>query len=139
MKINQKKFQAYEKRVGKEIICMKGRTYNVALASFLIGQDDRDAEEVNVDVAASACGFHHEPIEERDGCGIFLCPDGSKTVIDFAHVQKELDLEKPLIFDGDLLIDGHHRLYRAYMFGRAAMNRHFLTAAEKKLCSYGRE
>lgn len=134
MRINQKKYAVYLRKHGQEIFLAEEKTYDITKAAYLIEQDGRDSEEVSVDVLASTCGFDHCPIEERDGCSIFLCPDGTKTVIDREYFQQELDLEKPLLIANGKLIDGHHRLYRAFMFGRESMQAFYLTNEEIRNC-----
>lgn len=129
MKINQKKLAAYRKAHGKEIFCTKGRTYDIVMAQFLVEQSYEDPEIINVDELAEACGFDHRPHTEEDGYLFF-----SNAVIDHEHSLKELDLSKPLIFADGELIDGHHRLYRAFMLGVEMLPAHMLTAEEAKAC-----
>lgn len=134
MRINQKKYAAYLKLHGREIFTAKEKTYDITKAAFLIELDGRDSEEVSVDDLAITCGFDHCPLAEPDGCLIFLCPDGAKTVIDRAYFQQELDLEKPLLIANGKVIDGHHRLYRAFMLGRETMQAFYLTNEEIRNC-----
>ena len=129
MKINQKKLEAYKRSHRKEIFCTKEKTYDIVTAEFLIEQDDRDPELVNVETLATACGFDFRPTREEDGYLFF-----SSAVISHEHSLQDLDLEKPLIFADGKLIDGHHRLYRAFMLGVETLQAHTLTQAEAKLC-----
>lgn len=129
MKINKKKLEAYRKSHGKEILLTPGRTYDIVVAQFLIEQDDRDSETVNIDEIAEACGFDCRPSKEEDGYLFF-----SNAVIDHEHSLKELDLSKPLIFANGRLIDGHHRAYRAFMLGVETMQAYTLTTEEVKAC-----
>ena len=134
IKINQKKLEAYRKTHSREIFCTKDATYDIVIAQFLIDQNDHDVETVSVDDLAVQCGFDHCPVKEEDGYLFFQCPDGSKSVIDNEHFQKELDLDKPLIFADGQLIDGHHRLYRAFMLGIETLTAYTLTPREAKAC-----
>jgi hypothetical protein len=135
MRVNQKKLAAYRKSHGKEIFCTKEKTYDIVMAQFLVEQSYEDSETVNVETLAEACGFDFRPVKEEDGYLFFQCPDStSKVVIDHEHSLKELDLCKPLIFADGKLIDGHHRLYRAFMLGIETLQAYTLTPAEAKLC-----
>lgn len=134
MRINHKKLAAYRKTHSREIFCTKDRTYDIVIAHYLIEQSPRQARAVNVDELASTCGFDHRPIKEEDGYSFFLRPDGSKTVIDNEHYQKELDLNKSIIFADGQLIDGHHRLYRAFLLGIETLSAYHLTPEESKAC-----
>ena len=129
MRINQKKLAAYRKSHGKEIFSTKERTYDIVLAQFLIEQDRRDGKAVSVDAIAEVCGFDRRPYREEDGYLFF-----SNAIIEHEHTLKDLDLDKPLIFADGKLIDGHHRLYRAFMLGIETMQAYTLSPAEAKLC-----
>lgn len=131
----QKRFEAYQKSHGREIFCTKDHTYDITLAWFLVEEDDRDPEEIDVEEAARACGFDKPPVKEEDGYYFFQVPNSTaKVVIDKEHYQKELDLDQPLLFADGEQIDGHHKLYRAFLLGREKMSYQELTEEEIKLC-----
>ncbi len=135
MRVNQKKLQDYRKTHGREIFCTKEATYDIVVAQFLIEQSGKDVEVVDVETLATECGFNFQPVKEEDGYSFFQRSNSSsKVVIDNEHIQKELDLSKPLIFADGQMIDGHHRLYRAFMLGVETMTSYTLTPEEAKAC-----
>jgi hypothetical protein len=98
VKINKKKLEAFRKNHTREIFCTKEKTYDIIVALFLIDQDDRDPETVEVEALACECGFLSKQVKEEDGYLFFSCPNStSNVVIDQGHVQKKLDIEKPLV------------------------------------------
>jgi hypothetical protein len=104
--------------------------YDIVKAQFIIEQSRKSSKEISVDELAEACGFDHRPFKEQDGYQFF-----SNAAINFEHSLKELDLEKPLILlPNGKLIDGHHRLYRAFMLGIETLQAYTLSPAEAKLC-----
>ena len=131
----QKKLEVFQKAYGKEIY---GR-YNVATAHFF-AQEDGDFEMISVDTLAESCGFNYRPVEEytevdgREYC-IFATPDGSRRVIDLQHTQTELDMSKVVIMYQGNILDGHHRVYRAFMLGLVeSLPVYELTAEEAVAC-----
>lgn len=134
-KINQKELQAYRKSHEREIFCTKSATYDIVVAQFLLEKNTRASETVDVEQLSADLGFDQLPVKEEDGYSFFQAsPSSSKVAIDNEHYQKELDLSKPLIFANGMLIDGHHRLYRAFMLGVQTLAGQTLTAAEARMC-----
>lgn len=137
MKVNQKRWTAYRNRQKTtEIFSTAEGSYDVILAQFLIVEDDRDPDPVNVESLAIACGFDRRPVDEENGFLWFQQPGSNqRTVIDHEHAQKDLDLEKPLILlPNGKVLDGHHRLYRAFILGVEVLNAFSLTCEEADEC-----
>lgn len=136
MRINQKALQLYRKTHGREVFCTKQATYDIVVAQFLLEKGQRAIEKVSVDQLAVELGFDRSPVKEEDGLFFFQAPSSSsRVVIDGEYFQREFDLEKPLIFDDQgQLLDGHHRLYRAFMLGVEVLRGQRLTAEETRLC-----
>lgn len=125
MKINRKRFEAYRKAHGREVFRTKEATYDITLAQFLCEQRQGHAVSVDVEALATAIGYDQRPIEED---GLLFYPSG--VVLEHAHVQRDLDLEKPLLLAHGQLIDGHHRLYRAFLLGLDELKAYELTREE---------
>ena len=129
MRINQKKLAAYRKSHRSEVYSSKDGVYDIVKAQFIIEQSGKSSKTISVEELAEACGFDHRPYKEEDGFQFF-----SNAVINFEHSLKELGLEKPLILLNGNIIDGHHRLYRAFMLGVETLQAYTLSLEEAKLC-----
>jgi hypothetical protein len=135
LKINQKKLSAFRKNQVREYFSTPAGTYDIVLAKFLIDDDMKDSEVVSVDELAANCGFVYPAVSDKDGFLSFKNKEGMRVVVDHAHAQKDLDLDIPLILNSQSqLIDGHHRLYRAYMLGVEWLNAYTLLPEETSVC-----
>lgn len=103
--------------------------FDIVKLQFIIGWEGYDAEDVNVEALAIKKGMD-TLLEERDGFLIF-----EDAVIEKSHVQKDLDLENsPIILVDGNVVDGHHRLYKAFKSGLKTLKAHILTADEVRAC-----
>jgi hypothetical protein len=102
--------------------------FDIVKLKFIIDWEGYDAEDVNVEELAAEKGMG-TLIEERDGFLIF-----KDAVIRKSHVQKDLDLDNPIILVDGKVVDGHHRLYKAYTLGIATLKAHMLTSYEVRAC-----
>jgi hypothetical protein len=140
-RINKTKLEAYRKANRKEIFLGQHEKYDITLANFLRETNPNEiTDDVNVDELAKQCGMDHLPVDEADGYQYFQCEGSSRQVeIHVEHFLKELDLKKPLIcLPSGEIIDGHHRLYRAFMTGVEMLEVYTLSEDEAELCCNAR-
>lgn len=86
--------------------------HDIVELQFEIEWEGHATESVDVERLAIQCGYDKRPHTIEDGFEYY-----SNSIVELSHVQKDLDLGNPIILVKGQVVDGHHRLYRAFLLG----------------------
>lgn len=144
-RINQKNLEAFRKTLPeyrrRELFMAPCETFDIVKAQYLISKYPRQVQEIETQVLALLCGYDQTPTSDDEGYYHFPSATGEGHIIIQEHDALHhscVDVTRPIIivpsrFYKGQIIDGLHRLYKAYCTGITTIHAYVLTSEEAKL------
>jgi hypothetical protein len=128
IRINQRRLEQFRRTLPcyrqKEIFLCPGKTFDIVEAQYLVAKKPHELLQLQTREIAIICGYNNTPIKEEDGYAHFAALHGGKTIISVnaAMASEDIDTSRPIIivpasFYVSMIIDGLHRVYKAFVSG----------------------